>query len=466
MPGAARLGRCQRWLAWALLALLLLQVAAPHMSSAWDWTQGPRDAALNAPDVVVEASSNTQQSCKRQRTAEQAQEQACCNAQCKKEASSFWIQVGASGGEASRNHVRLCDNVLGLQLRQRFFASLGLKEAAAAVYMEHMVAVSNTVPDAESPSDLPEVTHMRVRQVASCVLVHAQVDASEGCPSPCIVFGGVPCPCTGRRVEGVPLPMHHLWGCPLPMHRSTRRRGAVNRNSCRSLRCTHHRFADVEMCNKGLRSITPCISSNNFTTVKTAALAGAAFPGDTLSKPRVPVHAPKAAPQPITPMQTSFVKVVNEVVEPFGEVMPHMHLQAPYDHDVKREQVLLPNALFTDKTSLYQFLKSSCPDFPKIGYSYFMKLWDTFFWYVDIKSWNPFAKCHECVSLRSMWLSANTDQERTAAKQKQQSHRQQVSFLRKRMDMRAQSALDRPDLVGMYLMDGMDSNKTSVPCFK
>lgn len=128
--------------------------------------------------------------------------------------------------------------------------------------------------------------------------------------------------------------------------------------------------------------------------------------------------------------------------------------------------MLLPNALFTSFTSLYEFLVLSSQRFPQISYPYFIRLWHTYFWHVDIKSWNPFAKCHECVQLRSMWLAAKSDEERAQAKQAQQRHRDQISYLRKRTDLRAKCAAEHPNLVGMLLMDGMDSNKTKVPSFK
>jgi hypothetical protein len=213
--------------------------------------------------------------------------------------------------------------------------------------------------------------------------------------------------------------------------------------------------------------MTPQIGSDKYSAIKKVARTGELPDLDAMYPPKKPLcPADVPEPTPRTAMQTVFCNCVEEVVQPFGETMPHTTLQAPYNPTIKRPQVLLPNALFTNKMALFEFLRASCANFPKISYSYFMKLWESFFWHVDIKSWNPFAKCHECVTLRSLWLSANNEELRQVAKSKQQAHRAQVSFLRKRMDMRAKAAIDNPELVGMLLMDGMDSNKTSVPSFK
>ncbi len=88
--------------------------------------------------------------------------------------------------------------------------------------------------------------------------------------------------------------------------------------------------------------------------------------------------------------------------------MPHIqarnpHVQDRSDCSNRQPQVLTPSlgsalsALYASKLDMFNELRHMLPG---MDYTYFMVLWRRHLWYVDLKTWSPFAKCDDCVNLR------------------------------------------------------------------
>lgn len=205
-------------------------------------------------------------------------------------------------------------------------------------------------------------------------------------------------------------------------------------------------------------------------------------------------------------MQKAFLKAVGSIVNTFGEQMPHEGRLVGTSQRRQEEQqqlteedtdaewntdeealdegrivqqrkrrrklragkdsanlVLIPLALFSSKKEIYKFLTTNSPDFPEVTYEYFTEMWHRFFPNVQLKKWNPFAKCSTCVKLRNQYLVAKDDAARTVAKVAQAEHREAIQCFRQRHLDRTWLASQFPADFLDILADGMDSNKTRPP---
>jgi len=91
--------------------------------------------------------------------------------------------------------------------------------------------------------------------------------------------------------------------------------------------------------------------------------------------------------------------------------------------------------------------------------AWWLKEW----WYVMIKKWQPFAKCEECLKLRTKLLSTVFPPAIHELKLQQWCHRQQVSIGRRRYDIREKLSEVMPELFLHVSIDAMDNKKTNLP---
>ena len=166
---------------------------------------------------------------------------------------------------------------------------------------------------------------------------------------------------------------------------------------------------------------------------------------------------------PIFPGQRTFHAAFSEVIDLFGETMPHLSRKAADGSDVP--YILLPSALYPTKQDVYQELMDLGQLSSDFKLKYFLKLWRRYFHNVSLKSWNPFAKCDVCVKFRNRLLS--TPKGNTVALHKLKAdqclHREYVSYARKRLKARETLMDQNPDQVLFIIFDKMDSSKVAVP---
>ena len=81
----------------------------------------------------------------------------------------------------------------------------------------------------------------------------------------------------------------------------------------------------------------------------------------------------------------------------------------------------------------------------------------------QVKKWQPFAKCDECIGFRTKLLTTLNDAELEETKEAQFKHREQVSLGRQRFALREQMSVNYKNDFLHVSIDGMDNKKTNVP---
>lgn len=148
-------------------------------------------------------------------------------------------------------------------------------------------------------------------------------------------------------------------------------------------------FVQLRICYEATRSY--CYLSKAVYGILRASL------GDAVP-PSLPQKQQSDPSQPRTDLQKQLYNVLHPIIHLVGEAMPHVDCKSPHKGDTtKRGLLLIPNAIFSNKRDMYDALKHQLP---RMGYDYFTELWRRYFWHVQLKKWNPFAKCDECVHLR------------------------------------------------------------------
>lgn len=107
----------------------------------------------------------------------------------------------------------------------------------------------------------------------------------------------------------------------------------------------------------------------------------------------------RSCAEPLTDIQKNVHMAIKELASSYGETMPHMSLRNPNGGKDERDMILIPNALHNTKRDVWEdFLLSNT--ISNISYEYFVLLWSRYHWNIQLREWNPFAKCDTCVNLR------------------------------------------------------------------
>lgn len=166
--------------------------------------------------------------------------------------------------------------------------------------------------------------------------------------------------------------------------------------------------------------------------------------------------------EPVYPSQQEFRDAFQEVVDFYGEHMPHL------TRDGGKGMVLLPSALYPKKVNVYEELVQTNRLRPSFPERYFKILWTRYYGNVVIKKWTPFAKCDECVQFRNRILSTSRKDKVKVEKLKadQSAHRTYIANSRLRLKEREKLARDFPDQFLFLIFDGMDNKKSWVPRYR
>ena len=169
----------------------------------------------------------------------------------------------------------------------------------------------------------------------------------------------------------------------------------------------------------------------------------------------------KAEPVAVSDKQRAVVAAITDVVDMFGDKLPHMKVTNPYDGPA-RECVLLPTGLVATRKALHELLVTS-GHLEGVTLSWFLRCMARFCWHVQLRSWMPFAKCDLCTSLRGKLLACKDRVQFDKIKEEQTAHREYVSVCRAQQTDRENLAVKHPDRFLHICMDGMDSMKTYLP---
>lgn len=192
----------------------------------------------------------------------------------------------------------------------------------------------------------------------------------------------------------------------------------------------------------------------------------------------VPYSPAKVAPRPRATdiRKTAVVKILTDLMECVAEKMPHESVLHPKDrHRTKRKPEgtatapkaevahYIPGGLYPSKAAVYRDLLASNLISSDVSLRLFKKYWNTVFWFVSIRKWQPFAKCDECIFFRANILSGAPEESKQAVRSKQAAHRQEISLARCRGTLREELGALMGDCFLHVMLDAMDNDKTNPP---
>ena len=148
--------------------------------------------------------------------------------------------------------------------------------------------------------------------------------------------------------------------------------------------------------------------------------------------------------------------------------MPHQVVFAKGHRGRKRNKVNRPLiflhcGIFAAKESVFRELRSRGIIPHDCASSTLRKYWMLEFWNVKIKSWQPFAKCEDCITFRAKLLTTTDTEGLTFLRLNQRHHRLRISIGRRRYDVREKLSKEHKDLFLHVSIDAMDNKKTNIP---
>ena len=164
----------------------------------------------------------------------------------------------------------------------------------------------------------------------------------------------------------------------------------------------------------------------------------------------------------------SFNADMQALCNQFGECMPNQVAYYPPDRHRKRQKlsrplVFLHCGIFADMEDVFRDMKHRRIVPSDTPSRTMRRWWKENWWHVKIKSWQPFAKCDDCVKFRARILVAATEPLKDAIRIQQGLHRSRISIGRLRYDLREKLSKTYPDLFLHASIDGMDNKKTNIP---
>jgi len=167
-------------------------------------------------------------------------------------------------------------------------------------------------------------------------------------------------------------------------------------------------------------------------------------------------------------LRDNFNAAMKSLVDEFGESMPHQTSYAPGSRGRKKSKVMRPLiflhcGIFPSKQAVFRDMKKNGMVPPRTLYSSLRKLWHAHWWNVKIKTWQPFAKCDDCVKYRARLLTTTFQPAVDELRQSQAVHRNQISIGRRRYDIREKLSEQYPKLFLHASADAMDNKKTNLP---
>jgi hypothetical protein len=163
-----------------------------------------------------------------------------------------------------------------------------------------------------------------------------------------------------------------------------------------------------------------------------------------------------------------FNVAMTSLVEEFGESMPHQTSYAKGSTGMKKNKVSRPLiflhcGIFQSKQAVINDLKRKAMVPSTTLSSSVRKLWAEYWWHVKIKTWQPFAKCDDCVKYRAKLLTTSFQPSVDALRHDQAMHRNQIAIGRRRYDIREKLSEAFPSLFLHVSIDAMDNKKTNLP---
>jgi len=170
----------------------------------------------------------------------------------------------------------------------------------------------------------------------------------------------------------------------------------------------------------------------------------------------------------INVQRESFNEDMEALVQHYGESMPNQVAYFPPDRHKKRPKlsrplVFLHCGIFADMEDVFRDMRDRGIVQFSTPSRTMLRWWKENWWHVKIKSWQPFAKCDDCVKFRARILVAVTDPLKEDIRHQQSLHRSRISIGRARYDLREQISKTYPDVFLHVSIDGMDNKKTNIP---
>ena len=229
------------------------------------------------------------------------------------------------------------------------------------------------------------------------------------------------------------------------------------------------RFGGVECCQAAYRTISSA-GTNDLRKIRTEVCreirgeSDVSYPtdesmfllSDDIPEPNVLVRGK---------IESGFNEFVQDLVDSFGEQMPHMLKQIKSDSTSEQEKnrVFIPVGLFRDRMEVFREMKKAGVVPQKTSFQWLYTLWERNFSWVSIKKWIPFCKCQQCTDLLNKLVMAKTAEERSSVKQSRTLHRMSNALTRHRLTLRYSLADAFPMDVLSITIDGMDNTKTQHP---
>lgn len=166
----------------------------------------------------------------------------------------------------------------------------------------------------------------------------------------------------------------------------------------------------------------------------------------------------------------SFNDAMEKLVSSFGESMPHQSTFLRSDRHkrktAKREHrplTFLHCGLFSTKEAVFSEFRKHGIVPEKTPSRSMLRWWETDWWHVKIKHWQPFAKCDDCVTLRAKLLLAPTETIMEVHQRAQEDHRERISLGRGRYAFREELTKSDMSKFLHVSVDAMDNKKTNLP---
>lgn len=164
----------------------------------------------------------------------------------------------------------------------------------------------------------------------------------------------------------------------------------------------------------------------------------------------------------------AFNIAMSSLVAEFGESMPHQVAYHPNTQGNKRTKISRPLiflhcGIFANKEAVFQDMLRQNIVSTSTTSGTLRRWWNEEHWNVKIKSWQPFAKCDDCVKFRAKLLTTTFGPALDDLRQLQQMHRNIISIGRSRYDIREKVSKCCSDMFLHVSIDAMDNKKTNVP---
>ncbi len=165
----------------------------------------------------------------------------------------------------------------------------------------------------------------------------------------------------------------------------------------------------------------------------------------------------------------SFNEAMRSLTQQFGESMPNQivyhpeHRYKKIENKLQRPLTFLHCGLFSDKEAVFSDLRKHGIVPVGTPSRTLLRWWSEDWWHLKIKSWQPFAKCDDCVQFRAKVLVAPTEPLRDELRNQQSMHRARISLGRDRYDFREKLSQSNSESFLHVSIDAMDNKKTNVP---